>query len=398
MRTGLSIILLSVSFLAVSCSAGETKLPKPSGKYYTGIEYLALTDENRLELFDNSNTKKRELTIKVWYPADELIKVAPYLEDAERIISEFQFAEEYRTLKSNSSRGVNVSKMEKSFPVLIFSHGWGEHFSQNTILMEELASHGYIVFSVAHHYECKFSLYPAGRFISLDVNSRRFNSIMNEQQNPKAMEVFQKMATASDDGERNNVFIEINTLLPTLLVESPNYWKDDVLFVINQLKLINETHAIFKGRLELNSIGVFGMSMGGLAANEVCINGNVKAGINIDGGLNGSVVNEKIKTPFLFINSSRYLNYENLFTSKVMNNGYAVTVKNSGHYNFTDYALYPNSDTNQLGGIEPSIPIDILNKLTVAFFDKYMKEDSTNSIEQALESYQNYIQYKIPHK
>ncbi|MBN2246460.1 MAG: hypothetical protein JW755_11520 [Candidatus Aminicenantes bacterium] len=74
-------------------------------------------------------------------------------------------------MKTNSSRDVPISSKEKKYPVLIFSHGWGEHYSQNTILMEELASHGYIVFSIAHHYECKFSSYPDGRFIYIEMDN-----------------------------------------------------------------------------------------------------------------------------------------------------------------------------------------------------------------------------------
>jgi hypothetical protein len=96
-------------------------------------------------------------------------------------------------LKTNSSRDLPVSPREKDYPVLIFSHGWGEHYSHSTILMEELASHGYIVFSIAHHYECKFSFYPDGQTIHLDVNSLRFQKIMQEQQNPKAMEFTQSL-------------------------------------------------------------------------------------------------------------------------------------------------------------------------------------------------------------
>jgi len=35
-----------------------------------------------------------------------------------------------------------LSNAEQKYPILIFNHGWGEHYSQNTVLMEELASHG----------------------------------------------------------------------------------------------------------------------------------------------------------------------------------------------------------------------------------------------------------------
>ena len=44
----------------------------------------------------------------------------------------------------------------------------------------------------------------------------------------------------------------------------------------------------------------------------------VKAGINIDGGLLSSEIDDKIQTPFMFLNSKRYLGYGKLFTSKML--------------------------------------------------------------------------------
>ena len=129
------------------CSIQANQLPRPSGKYLTGVSYLALTDTSRKELFDNELKNYREMTMKVWYPADKASISELYLEKPGELITNFGFAEIYKTLKTNSSRDIPVSSVMKAYPVLIFSHGWGEHFSQNSILMEELASHGYIVFS-----------------------------------------------------------------------------------------------------------------------------------------------------------------------------------------------------------------------------------------------------------
>ncbi|NRA59767.1 MAG: hypothetical protein HRU25_02420 [Psychrobium sp.] len=41
---------------------------------------------------------------------------------------------------------------DDKFPVLIFNHGLYLVAEQNTILMEHLASHGYVIFSIAHPY------------------------------------------------------------------------------------------------------------------------------------------------------------------------------------------------------------------------------------------------------
>lgn len=369
------IFILISSCLLGSCYGQNKLLPEPSGDFLIGVNYISLTDSSRKELFDNTRNSYRNLTIKDWYPTDLKTNYEPYLENADAIIKNLQFSEDYRNLTTHSSKGVPVSQREKTYPILIFSHGWGEHFSQNTILMEELASHGYVIFSIAHHYECKFSFYPDGRFFNLDMNSTRFNLLLQEQQNPNAMSVFQKMFTAKTEDDRLNVFVETNNLMPTLMKESPKYWAEDIIFFINELEKINETNAIFKGKLDLNRVGVLGMSMGGMATNEVCVlDSRVKAGVNIDGGLFGPITDELLNTPFMFLNSQRFSGYGDLFVSKSKSICYSVTINNSDHYNFTDYALFPIQSTRQLGSIEATKPIEIMNSMILAFFNKYLMQ------------------------
>jgi hypothetical protein len=252
--------------------------------------------------------------------------------------------------------------------------------------MEELASHGYIVFSISHHYECKFSSYPDGRFIYIDMNSLRLQKIMQEMQTPKAMELIQKMYNASNDEERIQVFVETNNILPMALTESPKYWAEDISFFIDQLENINNEHKIFKEKLNLDRIGVFGMSMGGIASTEICITDKrIKTCVSIDGGLNGSILSEELQIPLLFLNSKRFLGYGNLFTSKSKMDCYSLSVKDSDHYNFSDYSMYPvPSISFLLGTIDGEKTIEIMNVIVLGFFDKYLKENKDiNLIEQA---------------
>ena len=382
-------LVLFCSFILTSCNGQKAQLPKPSGEYSIGLDYLSLTDSSRKELFDNTQNSYRDLTVKIWYPSDKKTKYEPYLENVEFAINNFGFPEVYRNLMTNSCKGVPMSRAEKSFPVLIFSHGWGEHFSQNTILMEELASHGYIVFSIGHHYESKFSFYPDGTIITMDNSSKRFIQLMNEQQKPEAVEVYRKMFQTNSDSERLQIFVNTSNLMPTLLKESPKYWAEDINILINELDSINNTNSILKNKLNLNLIGVFGMSMGGIATNEVCIDNRfVKAGVNIDGGIYGSLIDTLINKPFMFINSQRYLGYGNLFINKSsLNDCYSVTVKNSDHYNFTDYALYPNRSNMMVGTIDAKIPIEFMNSMILSFFNFYLKQSNKNDLNKTANKY-----------
>jgi len=381
------ILLLLSSFLVTGQSQTNT-LPKPTGEYYVGVNYLSFIDQNRKELFDNNQEKNREITVKAWYPSDIKSDFEPYLLNSESdfVVKYIQFPEIFRTLKTNSSRDVPLSSKERKYPILIFSHGWGEHYSQNSVLMEELASHGYIVFSISHHYECKFSSYPDGRFIYIDMNNERFQKIMGEMSSPKAMELMQKLQSANNDEERLQVFTEMDNVLPTALGESPKYWAEDISFFINQLKDLNSENKTFKGKLNINRIGVFGMSMGGLASSEVCLSDNrIKACVNIDGGVNGSILNSEIQVPTIFLNSKRYLGYGDLFTKKSKKDCYALSVNNSDHYNFSDYTIYPVPSIQPLlGSIEGSKVIKIMNVMVLNFFDKYLRgKQNIDLISQA---------------
>ena len=374
-----SLFTFLLCFVLSHPGQGQTNiLPRPSGEHSVGVCYLCFTDESRKELFDNSGQSSREITVKVWYPTDKKSNPQPYLLNAEFAIKYCMFPEIFRDLKTNSGRDLPVSSVEKKYPVLVFSHGWGEHFSQNSILMEELASHGYIIFSIAHHYESRYSEYPDGRITHIDFNSLRFQKIWKEQQNPKAMELLHKQYNARNDEERMQIFLEISNLLPTTLKESPKYWAEDISFTIDQLKDINSENNILKNKLDLDKIGVFGMSMGGIASSEICLTDKrIKAGISIEGGLLGSLLTDmKLQQPFLFLNGKKFLGYGELYTGKSLTDCYSMSVKNADHYNFTDYSIYPYPLAKSLmGTIDGNRIIEITNVIIRAFFDKYLKEN-----------------------
>lgn len=371
------ILLLLSSLFAIGQSQTDT-LPKPTGEYLVGVTYLSFVDHNRKELFDNNQEKDREITVKTWYPSDIKSDFEPYLlnSESEFAIKYLQFPETFKYLKTNSSRDIPVSSKESEYPILIFSHGWGEHYSQNSILMEELASHGYIVFSISHHYECKFSSFPDGRFIYIDMNSQRLQKLMGEMANPKVMELLQKFSSAGNDEERLQVFADMETVLSMGLSEGPKYWAEDISFFIDQLNGLNNEDKFFKNKLNLNRLGVFGMSLGGLASIEACLlDHRIKACVSMDGGLNGSIIKSKIKIPAMFLNSKKYLGYGNIFTNRSEVDCYSFTVKNSDHYNFSDYSIYPVQAVKfLLGSIDGKKTIEIMDVVVLAFFDKYLKQ------------------------
>jgi hypothetical protein len=138
------------------------------------------------------------------------------------------------------------------------------------------------------------------------------------------------------------VLLETSNALPTILTESPKYWAEDISFFMDQLESMNNENKILKDKLNLDRIGVFGMSLGGIASTEICtIDKRVKACVSIDGGLYGSALAKEIQTPLMFLNSKRFLGYGKIFTRKSKMDCYSLSVKDSDHYNFSDYSVYP---------------------------------------------------------
>jgi hypothetical protein len=86
------ILLFVCTFsLLISCRGQDNQLPRPSGKYLTGVSYLSFIDSSRKELFDNEGKKFRALTIKIWYPTDKQTEPELYLENPETVIVNFGY-------------------------------------------------------------------------------------------------------------------------------------------------------------------------------------------------------------------------------------------------------------------------------------------------------------------
>jgi len=365
------IIVINIVFNTVIFSQ-PIELPIPSGEFKIGTKLFSLIDSTRYETFIDETLVYRELTAKVWYPAEDNqnIEFEKYFEQNKELHRILNLNDATLTLMTHSKKNLSVLDIGEKHPILIFNHGWGEHFLQNTILMEELASNGYVVFSLAHHYECKFSIYPDNKLFILNpsMKSKRLQEILSEQTNPKAMQVFEKMFKARDYEDQDFVFQKANDLLPMFFIESPRLWSEDISFLIDQLMDLSKSS--FKSLLDLERIGVLGMSMGGIAAQQFCNNDNrVKAAISMDGGFYGDSYDQKISQPFMFINSHRYISYEDYFLDHLSGPGYVVTIPKADHYNFHDISIMDRSH-QMLGEINGGKFLSVLNELVLNFFNK----------------------------
>jgi hypothetical protein len=361
---------------AVLCGTAFAQvLPEPTGPNPVGTSYLVFEDQSRADPFSADSNAYREITVRVWYPAKAIgpAKAERYLSHVENLFAMFNLPETLSDVETHSFRDLPFSAAEEMYPVLLFNHGWGEHFAQSTVLMEELASRGYVIFSIAHHGEAKFSIYPDGSILFLDQGNERFQKIMEEQRNPEAFAMFERMFGAKTSSEQEAIFRETSRLMPTLLVEGPELWAEDIRFMIGAIGKLNRADGPFRGRLDMDKVGVFGMSMGGIATSIASSSdARCRAGINIDGGLYGGLVETTIPVPFMFMNSVRYTGYDDFFLDHCGSRGYCVTIGGSDHMNFSDLPFLM-SPVPLTGVIEQSRMQRIVNEYVRAFFDEQLK-------------------------
>ncbi len=233
-------------------------LPTPSGKYGIGRISYELTDPNRLELASPATGVHRKMMAYVWYPADrKAIKrkgTAPYLPGFDEIsskLSEGDIADMFRPAvysgpaslpKTHVVDNAPIARGKEKFPLLLFSHGWGNPSFLYTAELEDIVSHGYVVVAIDHPYDTSYTQFPDGQVIFFA--QARFDSAVAK---PKGFNSYVK--------ERVEVMAQDNRYALTQIL---------------QYAETQSAHAPFYGRIDDQEIGAFGHSIGGLAAARTC--------------------------------------------------------------------------------------------------------------------------------
>jgi predicted dienelactone hydrolase len=324
-------------------------LPEPTGQFQIGTTTLYLVDNTRSEIFTPNPDDHREVIVRVWYPAQIMTgdKAAPLMEHPP-----FQFSH-LSLVKTHAYQDAPVSNAQSIYPVLIFSHGHVGFMEQNLTLMEELASHGYIVCSIAHTYQAIIAVFPNGRVVPADS------------------------ALAND-------FLHGKPPTQAINAEHLRVWTEDTRFLIDELERIQagERESLLVGKLDMDRLGIFGQSFGGVTAAKVCIvDDRCQAGISLDSGLpsdyTGSSANPPLKQPFMFMLNEVVGFYRSGILGKLNNTTYAVAVRGTTHFNFTDLVLYSPvlKFTNEFGSIEGDRMAKIINAYAVAFWDEYLNSE-----------------------
>lgn len=260
------------------------EFPKLTGHYNVGLTSRHVVDPERQDI--QNPLAHRELMVTVWYPAhknfsrgrdttNNKLALEVYCKDeVESVKGSFEQMgfpkKDIAMIDHVYAHAISEAKPlkeNKPFPIILFSHGYlGCDAKMYTAFCEELASHGYIVASIAHtHYASKVT-FPDGRVITPAPEKLTQQAMPSEQE--------QKL------------------------------WTDDAQTVLNYLVTCNkDSKDAFHTMIDTQHVGMVGHSMGGVTAYNVCLKDDrFKVGISLDGlPINDDSFAMKMQCPFMFV-------------------------------------------------------------------------------------------------
>lgn len=363
-------------------------LPKPDGKYSVGITRFALKDQNRLEKWSKEPGSHREIVVQVWYPAqkpDQAIKPAEYWDKA-ALISSLQaqsfgvppFLFQYLSLvKTNSYWNIPIAQEKEKYPVILFSPGFGSLFNENSIQMEHLASHGYIVCSIAHTYETLVALFPDGK--SIPYSKEVQESFIRHAQ--KTTSLWQEWIASRDSSRKEAIVRQILTE-DSFLDDNLRIRVKDIHLLLEELqKTQSQDKYPFSQKLDMAKTGIFGHSLGGATAVQAALeNKSYKAVVNLDGLQAGDMIQGKtLESPLMIMYSALFSGVNDFMLPSVKAPYTLISIKGSSHINYTDNPfLFPI--TRMLGSsgkINPARMNYIISQSLLAFFNMHLQGEKT---------------------
>ncbi|MDR3082523.1 MAG: lipase [Streptomyces sp.] len=340
---------LSESTPALAADRIPLRLAGPTGPLPVGAVELHLIDPSRTDPWSG---QAREVMVTVTYPAADVGDHAllPWLSAGAEQALKARFGgavDGYALPKTHSADRVPVRPGRR--PVLLHSPGYQSDRTFNTLVIEELASWGYVVAAVDHPHDSGEVEFPDGRVV----------------------------VTRPWDGSGK-------AFTAAVAVRA-----DDLRFVLDQLTVLEQggnpdvegrplPHGL-GGTLDLTRVGTFGHSRGGAASASVMyLDERVRAGIDLDGALSGPVVERGLDRPFLLmtaVDNWREIGSWPQFWAHLSDWRRFLRLADADHNNFTDIgALAPQLPepvraTLQIGTIPADRAVAAVRATVRAFFD-----------------------------
>lgn len=408
---GIACILLGLLTLIINISAPLSNLPRPNGPFFVGTSDFVVVDSTRNGIKGVDDSEPRELLIRAYYPADTVLshKVKPYFSrleanhviEGENRLGEPGFLNSHlRYIATHTYENAPISTGQK-FPIVVFSNGFSSHIGSTTILLSELASNGYVVFSLSHPGDMSAVVYPDGNSVMIasevvdgfgerNINRARGAKEASPQEDN---DFFEKLwrDTEQFDWVRH---------VPNFLHESHKIWERDTQVFLEKLRS-GELPASAKqllGNTDLGRIALAGTSFGGSVAVGAChIDLECQAAVNIDGSnLDSSLVNNTVRMPTLSLQHDFGLHpqmatmrsfglrnpidtcYEKNISAGTTGLVDRVELRGMLHQNFSDSTWFSRGalarKIAKMGDASPQQSVSMASNILVTYMDSHLKE------------------------
>jgi predicted dienelactone hydrolase len=319
-------------------------VPAPTGAFHVGTRSIALTDRARRE--PEAPTRPRSLVIQLWYPAAAATRSAPYVPPAvARYLASSAGLQTavLDTVKLDATADTQPLTRKGGWPVVLFSPGFGVERGLYAGLVEDLASHGYLVVAIDHPHDAGIVEFPDGHVV----------------------------APSSQLDIANALSVRVA----------------DTRFVLTELARLDSAGA-FVGRLDLGHVGMFGHSLGGAAAaSTMLVDSRIDAGADLDGVLFGSARARGLSRPFLLMSGEPGFAADPnraSFWSHLRGPHYAVDIKGAQHFAFSDLVFFTSqlmrsnrtaAETAgaQVGHVDGPSTLAAERAYLLAFFDRFLR-------------------------
>ena len=360
-------------------------LPVPTGSFSVGRTIRDWTDAVDADPLAPVPGTKRELLVWIWYPSASAPSVAaddylplelrPLPETADRANIWTLLTRAPANVRGHSARDPDVSREQRSYPVVIMRAGASASVLNYSTLAEDLASHGYVVVGFDAPYRTGRVIFPDGRVIQ-----------RAEQNNPE------------------RCVVPVQTQMEQCAARILTAWTRDIAFVLDRLTRMNaaDSSGRFTGRLDMTRVGVFGHSLGGAVAAQFCHeDSRCKAGIDIDGAPHGSVVREGLAQPFMILLSDHgsetdsasvqiERDIQSIYDRIPSDRRLRVSIRGAFHFMFSDDGALLKSGIvrgvlRALGklGIDARRQLAVTTYCVHTFFDHFLKSPGTSALNIA---------------
>ncbi len=397
-RLMLPSLVLGVPWLVLSfalpMSVPVFRFPPPTGPYAIGTQTYHWIDPTCSEALTTDAQARRELMVQVWYPATPNAEArrAAYLPDAQAVTAAFARIHElpafvfghFSYVTTNAMPSAPVAGDQPSFPVLLFLEGATGFRQMNTYQVEHLVSHGYVVVALDQPGVAAVVVFPDGRQVA-GLTLAQLQPVVRPSYVPGLDDppIGGLQQSGGKDAAENGI-------VPYLV--------RDVAFALNRLAALNHADpaGILAGKLDLQRVGAFGISLGGIVVGEACrVDPRLRACLMMDAPASTGVARSGLKQPSMWISrdaaSMRLerqraggwpeVEIEAHQTSMRAayeagsGAGYFVRVPGTFHSNFTDVPNWtPLAQALNLAGpINGRRAHNIVNDYSLAFFDRELR-------------------------